>query len=137
MFVNNCLLSVNFVRNKCNHGRDSIIEECIHNFCMSETWLGDKDSATILVLNPVTHVFHHGSSPVKKCWVAASLASHYNLNISRQKFWVSRVHWTSAIKWRGKLTLNVIYRPPYDSFSILMQKIEVSLTNKIHVSEII
>ena len=55
-----------FVRNKCCHLRDLVINTSINIFCMSEIWLYDDDSAIINVLSQESHVLLHVPRDDKK-----------------------------------------------------------------------
>ena len=57
--LNFSLLNVRSVRNKTNILRDYITDNFIDIFCLTETWLNEKETAVISEFVPETHVFHH------------------------------------------------------------------------------
>ena len=79
-FLNDRPLKVQSGRYKCCHLRDIVIYYCNDIFCMSETWLSDNESTTIVASASESHVLYHTLCPDKKrddvsCLISNSLQS--------------------------------------------------------------
>ena len=50
----------------CCHLRGFVKVKSVDNFCMTETWIYDDDSAIIFALTPESHILYFASRPDKK-----------------------------------------------------------------------
>ena len=111
-------MNVHSVRNKTNILRDYITDNLIDIFCLTETWLNEKETAIISEFVPETHVFHHFPREGRGGGVGVVLAKFFKgIKSFRHKYDFFECIQVDFEHVNRAFTIFVIYRAPSTSFS--------------------
>ena len=124
------LVNIQSVRNKTYDLRDLINNECLDLLAVTETWMGDYELAVIHEMTPDTHTFLHVTRHnVRGGGVGVFLSKAFKkikkCTVEQQETY--ELLQVECELNNNKITLIIVYRPPYSSKSSFIDELKTYL----------
>lgn len=118
------------VRNKTFNLHDLINGECLDILAITETWLGEYDLAVVHKMTPGTHTFIHITRQISRRGGVGDFLSKSFKKI--RKCMVERQETYEVLRVEcelnsNKITLIIVYRPPYSSKNSFIEELRTYL----------
>lgn len=128
--VNCGLLNVQSARNKTLEIRDTINEEKLDLYAITETWITDYDTTVVQEMTPATHSFLHNPRLSGRGGGVGLFLSNAIKKIKKRKtrnYESFEVLQVECVIGGNRVTIIIIYRPPSTSCSLFIEEFQLYL----------